>query len=434
MAQIEIAMTVSGTTYRISDSDYASPDGNFYRGFVDQSPRITLGATRGGYVAVQSGTIILRNEPDNELHPFGGSRFTSLLSSQGPFATEIKYDTNYPMFQGSVVLEEIKSDQLRFSFQPSSYPTQALSTVTDSAGNTQYNPFAHGVITNRQPLIQTGVNAFRNPNLNTATAVTVHEEGTDRFSSDTTTTITTSGYNGGQVVVSGTGANGTTVEQFFDYVANSISLGSTTANTDKTSTASSRTIHLYETRPRLLTDLASEVASAVNHQFYILPDPSSGVVTLFLVDRAFKPTATALEDSDIVSTSFKLGFPLEAVVGNWVAIERKGTQLQELPQSARAENVAVGKSINVDILADTIAQLSEVITIINAIRDIEKKPVAMITVSGIKTDYRPGDRFTLNRKDDLISIDLIVRDITWDFRQKNTIIKGDATLSEFFTE
>ena len=43
-------------------------------------------------------------------------------------------------------------------------------------------------------------------------------------------------------------------------------------------------------------------------------------------------------------TSFKLGFPLEAVVGNWVAIERKGTQLQELPQSARAENVAVGKA------------------------------------------------------------------------------------------
>ena len=79
MAQIEIAMTVSGTTYRISDSDYASPDGNFYRGFVDQSPTITLGATRGGYVAVQSGTIILRNEPDNELHPFGGSRFTTFV-------------------------------------------------------------------------------------------------------------------------------------------------------------------------------------------------------------------------------------------------------------------------------------------------------------------------------------------------------------------
>ena len=87
------------------------------------------------------------------------------------------------MFQGSVVLEEIKSDQLRFSFQPSSYSTQALSTVTDSAGNTQYNPFAHGVINNRQPLVQTGANAFRNPNLDTSSDVTVHEEGTDRSSS-----------------------------------------------------------------------------------------------------------------------------------------------------------------------------------------------------------------------------------------------------------
>ena len=138
-----------------------------------------------------------------------------------------------------------------------------------------------------------------------------------------------------------------------------------------------------------------------------MPDPSSGVVTLFS-GSCLHTLSYSIGRFRHCFHFLQIGISLEAVVGNWVAIERKGTQLQELPQSARAENVAVGKSIYVDILADTIAQLSEVTTIINAIRDIEKKPVAMITISGIRTDYRPGDRFTLNRKDDLISIDLIV--------------------------
>ena len=126
---------------------------------------------------------------------------------------------------------------------------------------------------------------------------------------------------GGQVVVSGTGANGTTVEQFFDYVANAISLGRPRLMPMK-HLPSSRTIHLYETRPRLFTDLASEVTSAVNHQFPILPDPSTGCN--FVPGGSCVFTYCNALDDQTLFPLLQIGIPLEAVVGNWVAIEEKG--------------------------------------------------------------------------------------------------------------
>ena len=69
MAQVEISMTVSGTNYYVSDADYASPDGNFYQGLASQAPIVTLGATSGGYISVQKGTIVLNNTPDDASAP-----------------------------------------------------------------------------------------------------------------------------------------------------------------------------------------------------------------------------------------------------------------------------------------------------------------------------------------------------------------------------
>ena len=86
------------------------------------------------------------------------------------------------------------------------------------------------------------------------------------------------------------------------------------------------------------------------------------------------------------------------------------------------------------MLADTVAQVSNMTTILNETRDVKKKPQASITVSEIKTDYYPGDRFKLDRSEDQITIDMIARTITWDFNNKTTNIKGDATLSELVTQ
>ena len=431
MAQIEIKITVSGTDYYVSDTEYMSSDGTYYHGFVDSAPNLTLGSSRGGFLTVRSGMIVLTSEPDNSEHPFGLARFTALLS-QSAYAVEIKFDTIHPLFSGSIVLDQISNDQLRFVFYATEYSAQAISTVTDVDGNTQYNPFSHGAISNRQPLVQTGANAFRNPGLATS-GITVHEEGTDRFSSATSTTITTTSYAGGNVVVSGTGTNGTTVEQFFDYVANTLSLDVTTADTTKTTSASSRVIHIYERQPQLLIDLASSVAESTNHEFYISPNPTDGNTTLYLIDRANNPSATVIEDIDVIATSYKLPFPIASVSGDYSVTERKGTQLFTQGVSVVASNVPIGSTIKKTMLADKISQVSEVSTIITAIKNIEIKPTASITVADIQTGWKPGDRFTLNRQSDLISIDMIVRSISYDFVSQDTTISGDATLTEFLT-
>ena len=336
------------------------------------------------------------------------------------------------MFAGTIVLDQISNDQIRFVFYATEYDAQAISTVSDVDSNTQYNPFSHGTVANRQPVVQTGANAFRNPRLATS-GITVHEEGTDRFSSATSTTITTSGYTGKSVCVSGTGLSGTTLEQFFDYVADTLNLDVATADTTKTSSAASRVIHLYETRPQLLIDLASAVAESTNHQFHISPNPTSGDTTLYLIDRANNPSATVIEDIDVISTSYKLPFPIASVEGIYTVTERKGTQLFSHEISVPVQNVPIGSTVNKNIYADTIAQVGEITTIITAIKNIEIKPTATITVADIQTEWKAGDRFTLNRQTDLISMDMIVRSISYNFVSQNTTISGDATLSEFIT-
>jgi len=433
MAQIEIKITVSGTDYYVSNTEYMSPDGNYYHGFVDSAPNLTLGTTRGGFLTVRSGMIVLTSDPENGDHPFGLARFTTLLSIS-VYTVEIKFDTQYPLFVGSLVLDQISNDQLRFIFYQTQYSNQLISTVTDSNADTQYNPFAHGVITNRQPLIQTGTNAFANPGLDTGETITVHEEGTNRYSSVTSSTITTSGYAGGNVVVSGTGAQGTTVETFFDYVANTLSLDVTTADTTKSTVAATRVIHLYENRPQLLIDFASKVAEATNHQFHISPNPSDGNLTLYLIDRANSPAATVIENIDVIASSYKLGFPVESVIGNYEAITRKGEQLQNLDVAVTVTNIPIGRLIVREMYADTVSHVSEVNTILTAIKNIEIKPTASITVSDIQTGWKPGDRFTLNRNQDLISIDMIVRNIQYNFLTQDTTISGDATLTDFTTD
>ena len=165
-----------------------------------------------------------------------------------------------------------------------------------------------------------------------------------------------------------------------------------------------------------------------------MPNPTSGATTLYLIDRANSPTATVLDNEEVVSSSYTLGFPIQAVEGTWKATERKGSQLQTLDITARSENVSVGEVISFPMLADTVAQTGNMITILNEIRDVEKKPKAVITVADIQSDYRPGDRFKLDRPEDEISIDMMARDITWNFDNKTTTIKGDATLSEFVTQ
>ncbi len=65
----------------------------------------------------------------------------------------------------------------------------------------------------------------------------------------------------------------------------------------------------------------------------------------------------------------------------------------------------------------------------DAIKNIEKKPIASVTVDGIQGTYTPGDRFTFNREEDQIKVDMLARDFVFDWGSNTTTMRGDATLS-----
>jgi hypothetical protein len=61
--------------------------------------------------------------------------------------------------------------------------------------------------------------------------------------------------------------------------------------------------------------IASDVAHAFNHQFYIGPDTNnSNQTTLFLIDRANTPASSVTIDEDeIGDASFQIGYPVGGV-------------------------------------------------------------------------------------------------------------------------
>jgi len=66
---------------------------------------------------------------------------------------------------------------------------------------------------------------------------------------------------------------------------------------------------------------------------------------------------------------------------------------------------------------------------VDAIRDIEKKPIASVVVDGIRDTYYPGNRFTFSRQEDKVKVDMLVRSIKWDWNNRRTTFSGDATLA-----
>ena len=95
-----------------------------------------------------------------------------------------------------------------------------------------------------------------------------------------------------------------------------------------------------------------------------------------------------------------------------------------------SENLPTGRTINVhNYWRGTSKLFPPVQSDLDEFRDIEKKPIATVTLEGIKDTYTPGDRFTFNRKQDQVKVDLLTRSITWDWANRQTTLSGDANLS-----
>ena len=57
------------------------------------------------------------------------------------------------------------------------------------------------------------------------------------------------------------------------------------------------------------------------------------------------------------------------------------------------------------------------------------KPVTSITLGDLDVDVQVGDRIKTTREEDGLDIDMMVREITYNFNEVETTFVGDSTLS-----
>ena len=430
---LSLKITVGSTAYYVSDDEYVADDGNFHYGYVLNAPVMTLGATRGGYANFRSGFVVLENRPLDDSHPFGSSRYTSMVSSPSTtYVFVLKTTlTGYDWITGVLVIENITEESLRFTMYPFEYTQSPVSTVTDSDGNTVTAPWVYGSVTNFNNLVQTGSTTFHNPTGLTS-GLTFKEDGaTESTSSVSTSAFTVSGYGGGQATLSSSTSK--TLEDFFDYVATTLSLTVTSANTAKATGASSLGIKIRQEQPMPLVLIASSVAEAFNHQFYIGPNTAdSNRTTLFLIDRANNPTSfTTFDEDEIVDASFQIGFPVGGISATYKVVEIESNKVTEYSEYVRVENKPIGSEFEVPAYADTYADRSQVSTLLTAIKNNDVKASASVTMPDIQTSYNLGDRFKFGREIDFVNCDMIARSITYNFQNRTTTLSGDADLSAY---
>lgn len=438
--QLSIKITVDGTDYYVSDEEYISPAGTLHFPFVIDAPVVTIGTTDdGGWLQYQAGGFTMESRPIDSDHPFGGPRYTAeLLDIGSTYSVVINFGLlGYDWLRGTAVVESLAQDQIRFSIYPTEYTTSPVTTQTDVNGNTVSIGWIYGAVTHATPLIRrtssSTTDTWWNPTGET-TGLTLYEDGSALSLSATSTVLTATDYSVDEGEVSLSSSNSATLEDFFDYVANSLSLDVTTANTDAASSASSYGVKIHWTQQTPLVEIASKVARAYNHLFYIAPDtsiPSNGI-TLFLIDRANTPSSyTQLDEDTILAASYTLGFPLGGVSGTFEVTGPEAGKLVSKDVQFRSEYTANGTEVEVPVFSDSYADASLVSGRLDAIRDIEKKPTASVTVPEIYPDWKPGDRFKFSREQDFLSADLIAREITYNFRDQTTTVAGDATLTAY---
>jgi len=483
---LEVQIVIDSTTYYISDEGHAGSDGEYYFPFLAKRPRVRIGATRGGWITTQGGRLDLVNEPYNSNHPFGGQRYRDLLSNAGTDTDLPKISIKdpesgirTPIFEGAFQLNTITKDVLSFGMQGLTSKQIAGSdkfvgdeTATDSSGAVVNIPYPIGQLYNAADATvykgsqtwaigASGKAGFNTFNLVADAYPYILSNGTTLYSSGNPTIsdsefdggVLTPAFSNGQTLISGVGnklgtsrtAEASRCDSLLDFVHSCARyLGFTEARVDttKASGASSITLGFVQRGAIDILELLSHVTEANNYHFYIAdnPDTTSGFYNapmIWLIDRANSPSATTLSASNIISSWYSVLSPFQQVNTTLTYYVFQGTQLETKTRTVTSDNLSYGKVKTYPFYWGTFprtfdAASTPIVTAqarMDAIKNIEKKPIASVTVDGIQGTYTPGDRFEFNREEDQIKVDMLARDFVFDWGSNTTTMRGDATLS-----
>lgn len=81
-------ITIGQVTYYLSSEGYQGEQ--YHYPFIRTLPRLEIGSIgKGGLIGVKLGDITITNDPHNQDHPFGGTRYTDLLTNNDLYSVKI---------------------------------------------------------------------------------------------------------------------------------------------------------------------------------------------------------------------------------------------------------------------------------------------------------------------------------------------------------
>ena len=185
-----------------------------------------------------------------------------------------------------------------------------------------------------------------------------------------------------------------------------------------------------------IEDFLDEICKNTNHQFFVrYTSATDSALNSFLIERSNAPSATTLDDGQILSATYVFQNPVKAVSCSFETRNESGSLAGDNYQFIEStKNLSIlnsdlpsGSEISVDQIHD---QTGQQLNYLQAILDVEKKINVTVTLDNINTSILPGDNLNFTREVDKITVNqLLVRKISYDLNSQQTTFEGDGTIT-----
>ena len=107
-------------------------------------------------------------------------------------------------------------------------------------------------------------------------------------------------------------------------------------------------------------------------------------------------------------------------------VTTRPASIETRPVSVVIDNSASGKIVDVPAVTKNRVDAR---TILEGVRTVVNKSIVDLVIGGVRTDIKVGGRVKTNRQEDGISIDMMVRTVSYDFGGLTTKISGESVIS-----
>lgn len=227
----------------------------------------------------------------------------------------------------------------------------------------------------------------------------------------------------GEPLVSGMGRDGETLYDFFTWCLGELDVS--TLNSDLAPDLATKKISVAVNSQIKVTDLMGKIAESTNHLCYIRDD------TLYVVDLGYESVNfVSIPSYEIINASVDSEYPISFIETSFtkkvVYDDEWPITTQDENEKVRVDNVSVGSSEVVDAVSKVAVDNRKYL---QAILNHRKKAKMSLTVNDVNLNYSIGTRVKFSREEEQISYDMIIDNISYNFKNLQTQFSGRGTIS-----